>query len=55
MEAAFGRLHNKGGAAFGGPPFAMESIKLDENVANIRKTYASTYRIFVDLYISSIL
>ena len=28
---------------------------LDGNVADIRKTYANTYQIFVDLYISSIL
>ena len=26
MEAAFGRLHNNGGAAFGGPPIVVESI-----------------------------
>ena len=28
MEAAFGRLHNKGGGAFGAAPFVMEPIKL---------------------------
>ena len=26
MEAASGRLHNSGGAAFGGPPTVVESI-----------------------------
>ena len=26
MEAAFGRLHNSGGAAFGGPPTVVESM-----------------------------
>ena len=38
MEAAFGRLHNRRGSP---PPF-MDSIKLDGNVANVRKTYANT-------------
>ena len=33
----------------------MESIKLDGNVANVRKTYANTYQIFVHLDISWIL
>ena len=36
MEAAFGRLHNNGGAAFGGPPIVVESIMVDGEVANIR-------------------
>ena len=35
MEAAFGRLHNNGGAAFGGPPIVVESIMVDGEVANI--------------------
>ena len=51
MEAAFGRLHNRRGSP---PPF-MDSIKLDGNVANVRKTYANTYQIFVHLDISWIL
>ena len=36
MEAAFGHLHNNGGAAFGGPPIVVESIMVDGEVANIR-------------------
>ena len=55
MEAAFGRLHNNGGAAFGGPPIVVESIMVDGEVANIGKTYANMYRIFMYLYISHIL
>ena len=46
MEAAFGCLHNGRGEP---PPPVMESIKLDGNVANVRKTYATTYQIFVHL------
>ena len=55
MEAAFGRLHNNGGAAFGGPPIVVESIMVDGEVANIGKTYANMYRIFMYMYISHIL
>ena len=55
MEAAFGRLHNNGGAAFGGPPIVVESIMLDGEVANIGKTYANMYRIVMYMYISHIL
>ena len=57
MEAAFGRLHNHGGAAFGGPPIVVESIMVDGEVAvaNIGKTYANMYRMFMYVYISHIL
>ena len=54
MEAAFGHLHNNGGAAFGGPPIVVESIMVDGTVANIGKTYANMYRIFMYVYISHI-
>ena len=48
MEAAFGRLHNNGGAAFGGLPIVVGEV------ANIGKTYANMYRIFMYVYISYI-
>ena len=51
MEAVFGRLHNNEG----GPPIVVESIMVDGEVANIGKTYANMYRIFMYLYISHIL
>ena len=51
MEAAFGRLHNNGGAAFGGPPIVVETIMVDGEAANIAKTYGNTYQIFAYLYI----
>ena len=35
MEAAFGRLHNGGQAAFGRPPTVVESITGDGKAANI--------------------
>ena len=54
MKAAFGRLHYKGGGAFGAYPLVMEIIMLDGNVANMRKTYANSYQIFSNSYISSI-
>ena len=38
MEAAFGRLHNGGPAAFGRRPTVVESIMGDGEVANIAKT-----------------
>ena len=55
MGAGFGRLHNNGRAAFGGPPIVVESIMVDGEVANIGKTYANMYRIFMYVYISHIL
>ena len=55
MKAAFGRLHYKGGGAFGASPLVMEIIMLDGNVADMRKTYANTYQIFSNLYIILIL
>ena len=41
MEAAFGRLHKGGRAAFGGPPTFVESIMGDGGLANI-EAYAKT-------------
>ena len=38
MEAAFGRLHNGGPAAFGRRPTVVESIMVDGEPANIAKT-----------------
>ena len=38
MEAAFGRLHNGGPAAFGRWPTVVESIMGDGEAANIAKT-----------------
>ena len=38
MEAAFGRLHNGGPAAFGRRPTVVESIMGDGKAANISKT-----------------
>ena len=43
MEAAFGRLHNGGPAAFGRQPTVVESIMGDGEVANTAKTYANMY------------
>ena len=45
MEAAFGRLHNSGAAAFGGRPTVVESIMLDGEAANIAipKIYTQIY------------
>ena len=37
MEAAFGRLHNGGRAAFGRPPTVAEPIMGDGEAANIAK------------------
>ena len=37
MEAAFGRLHNGGPAAFGRRPTVVESIMGDGKAANIAK------------------
>ena len=37
MEAAFGRLHNGGPAAFGRQPTVVESIMGDGEAANTRK------------------
>ena len=51
MEAAFGRLHNGGRAAFGRPPTVVETIMGDGEAANIAKTYANMYQIFAYLYI----
>ena len=42
MEAAFGRLHKVGRAAFGGAPTFVDSTVGDGEVANIAKTYAYT-------------
>ena len=42
MDAAFGRLHKGGQAAFGGPPTFVESIMGDGEAANI-KSYANVY------------
>ena len=44
MEAAFGRLHKGGRAAFGGAPTFVESIVGDGEVENIAKTYTYTYQ-----------
>ena len=44
MEAAFGRLHNGGRAAFGGAPTFVDSIVGGSEAANIAKTYAYTYQ-----------
>ena len=41
MEAAFGRLHNGGRAAFGCPPTVVETIMGDGEAANIAKTCAN--------------
>ena len=38
MEAAFGRLHNGGPAAFGRRPTVVETIMGDGEAANIAKT-----------------
>ena len=43
MEAAFGRLHKGGRAAFGGAPTFVDSIVGDGEAANIAKRYACTY------------
>ena len=45
MEAAFGRLHKGGRAAFGGAPTFVDSIVGDGGAANIAKTYAYTYNV----------
>ena len=67
MEAAFGRLHNGGRAAFGRPPTVVETITFgrppavvetimgDGEAAHIANTYAIMYKIFVYLYILPIL
>ena len=44
MDAAFGRLHKGGRAAFGGAPTFVDSIVGDGEAANIAKTYAYTYQ-----------
>ena len=44
MEAAFGRLHKDGRAAFGGTATFVDSIVGDGEAANIAKTYAYTYQ-----------
>ena len=44
MEAAFGRLHKGGRAAFDGAPTFVDSIVGDGEAANIAKTYAYTYQ-----------
>ena len=54
MEAAFGRLHNGGRAAFGRPPTVVETIMGDGEAATIAKTYANMYQIFAYWYISPI-
>ena len=41
--------------SFGLPPIVVESIMVDGEVANIGKTYANMYRIFMYVYISHIL
>ena len=51
MQAAFGRLHNGGPAAFGRRPTVVDSIMVDGEPANIAKTYANVYQMFADLYI----
>ena len=43
------------GAPFGSPPILVDSIMVDGEVANIGKTYANMYRIFMYMYISHIL
>ena len=54
MEAAFGRLHKGGRAAFGGPPTFVESIIGDGEVANIVKMHAYTYKMCPCSHISLI-
>ena len=54
MEAAFGRLHNGGGAAFGGPPIVVESMMGAGEEANIAKTYANVYQISAYFHIPPI-
>ena len=44
MEAAFGRLHKGGRAAFGGAPAFVDSIVGDGEAANTAKTYTYTYQ-----------
>ena len=51
MEAAFGRLHNGGPAAFLRWPTVVESIMVDGEPANIANTYGNRYQILADLYI----
>ena len=51
MEAAFGRLHNGGPAAFGRWPTVVESIMVARKAANIAKTYANRYQISANLHI----
>ena len=51
MEAAFGRLHNGGPAAFGYRPTVVESIMVAGKAANISKTYANMYQISANLRI----
>ena len=51
MEAAFGRLHKGGRAAFGGAPTFVDSINGDGEAANIAKTYAYTYQMCTYLHI----
>ena len=50
MEAAFGRLHKGGQAAFGGLPTFVETIIGDGEAANIANTYAYTYQMCPYLY-----
>ena len=51
LEAAFGRLHNGGPAAFGRRPTVVESIMVDGKAADIANTYGNTYQIFAYLNI----
>ena len=51
MEAAFGRLHKGGRAAFGGAPTFVDSIVGDGEAANIAKTYAYTYQMCLYFHI----
>ena len=55
MEAAFGRLHNGGPAAFGRRPTVVKSIMGAGDAANIAKTYANGYQFPAYAHILAIL
>ena len=52
MEAAFGRLHNGGRAAFGSPPTIVETIMGDGEAANITNTYKCVSNMCVFVYLT---
>ena len=55
MEAASGRLHNSGPAAFGRRPTVVESIMGYGKAANMSKTWANTYKTYACFRILPIL